>query len=200
LQENEAGGMQAVGMAMNHLTEIETLSADYQQLSENVQNSYYMLQETASDISRQLDLLEMDEGRLETVEQRLDLIRQLKRKYGETVEIILAYYQQISQELLESQDFETQNQHLEENLIELEQQATEQAKRLSQARKRMARSLEKAIQQQLSELYMDKARFQVRFKECADLRLSEQGIDDVEFYLATNPGEELKPLVKVASG
>ena len=86
-------------MGMNELIEIEDIDTEYSDISEVLKNSYYQLQEVSSTISRSLDALEMDEGRLDEVETRLAVIRQLKRKYGETEEIILAYYEEISEEL-----------------------------------------------------------------------------------------------------
>lgn len=200
LQEGEANGLQLVGMAMNQLAEIEDLSEDYQAISDNVQNSYFILQEAVSDMTRQLDLLEMDDGRLEEIELRLDLIRQLKRKYGESIANILTYYEQIQKELYDSQHFEEQSAQLEEKLAQLTEQLQVEAEQLSEMRKRIAKSLEAAVKQQLAELYMDQAHFEVHFKKRPLEQFSENGADQVEFYLTTNPGEPVKPLVKVASG
>ncbi|OTE85046.1 hypothetical protein B1K96_38395, partial [Escherichia coli] len=78
------------------------LDPAYEKISEAIQSAYYLLQDAATDISRQVDNLELDEGRLEEVISRLETIRQLKRKYGESIPVILAYYDEISKEISES--------------------------------------------------------------------------------------------------
>jgi DNA repair protein RecN (Recombination protein N) len=121
----------------------------------------------------------------------------LKRKYGDSIEHILKYYDQISQELLDSDFSGDKLEKLEKELIDKEEQLHELAKTLQTARKNMAEKLEAEIQRELKDLYMENARFKVVFKE---IPFVSDGIDEVEFYITTNPGEPLKPLVKVASG
>lgn len=197
LSNDEAGALDSIGSVSQELQSIASLDSEYQSISENVSSAYYLLQDAASEISRQLDVLELDEQRLEIVNERLDLIHQLKRKYGDSIEAILAYYQKISQELLDSDFSEGKLEQLENELLEKENVLTEQAQALHDERKKMAEKLEIAIQQELKQLYMENARFQVMFKATA---FHEDGLDQVEFYITTNPGEPLKPLVKVASG
>ncbi len=197
LSNDEAGALDSIGSVSQELQSIASLDSEYQSISENVSSAYYLLQDAASEISRQLDVLELDEQRLEIVNERLDLIHQLKRKYGDSIEAILAYYQKISQELLDSDFSEGKLEQLENELLEKENVLTEQAQALHDEREKMAEKLEIAIQQELKQLYMENARFQVMFKATA---FQEDGLDQVEFYITTNPGEPLKPLVKVASG
>lgn len=197
LSNDEAGALDSIGSVSQELQSIASLDSEYQSISENVSSAYYLLQDAASEISRQLDVLELDEQRLEIVNERLDLIHQLKRKYGDSIEAILAYYQKISQELLDSDFSEGKLEQLENELLEKENILTEQAQGLHDEREKMAEKLEIAIQQELKQLYMENARFQVMFKATA---FQEDGLDQVEFYITTNPGEPLKPLVKVASG
>lgn len=197
LSNDEAGALDSIGSVSQELQSIASLDSEYQSISENVSSAYYLLQDAASEISRQLDVLEMDEQRLEIVNERLDLIHQLKRKYGDSIEAILAYYQKISQELLDSDFSEGKLEQLENELLEKENVLTEQAQGLHDEREKMSEKLEIAIQQELKQLYMENARFQVMFKATA---FQEDGLDQVEFYITTNPGEPLKPLVKVASG
>ena len=87
---------------MNELASIESLDPEYKSLSDTVQNAYYLLQEASGDLSRLIDGLELDEGRLNEVENRLELIRQMKRKYGDSIETILSYYEEITKELAEA--------------------------------------------------------------------------------------------------
>ncbi|MGM0215567.1 DNA repair protein RecN [Enterococcus sp. AZ109] len=197
LTDDTAGALDAVGSVSQELQSIASLDSEYQTISENVSSAYYLLQDAASEISRQLDALELDEQRLDIVNERLDLIHQLKRKYGDSIEAILDYYKKISLELLESDFSEGKLEQLEKELLEKESVLTEQAQAIHVQREKIAEKLEVAIRQELKQLYMGNARFQVMFKTTT---LQEDGLDQVEFYITTNPGEPLKPLVKVASG
>ncbi|MGO2100430.1 DNA repair protein RecN [Vagococcus salmoninarum] len=196
----EDSSLDRVGMGMNELIEIEDIDTEYSDISEVLKNSYYQLQEVSSTISRSLDALEMDEGRLDEVETRLAVIRQLKRKYGETEEIILSYYEEISEELAAADQLENRSEHLEQLLGEQKTILDIESQKLTSKRKQISKKLEQAILGQLKELYMDKTEFEVRFAESGSDNYSETGVDQLEFYITTNPGEPLKPLVKVVSG
>lgn len=197
LSNDDAGALDTIGSISQELQSIASLDEEYQTISENVNSAYYLLQDAASEMSRQLDALEMDEQRLELVNERLDLIHQLKRKYGDSVEVILEYFHNISQELLESDFSEGKLEKLEQELLEKKKALFEEANKLHAERKKIARSLERSIQHELKQLYMENARFQVVIKA---IEFHEDGLDQIEFYITTNPGEPLKPLVKVASG
>lgn len=199
LSEESTSIVDGVGLALNEIQEIETLDVEYQKISENLQSAYYMLQDAASEVSKQLDFLELDEERLEVVVARLELIRQLKRKYGESIPKILAYYEQIVTELDQMGRSENQLEVLNKQLMEKEENLWLLANDLHRDRRMLAAKLEQEIMQELSDLYMENARFNIRFKE-APYELGVNGIDQVTFYLSSNLGEDLKPLVKVASG
>lgn len=198
LSSETGDSLDGVSIAFNEIQGIAHLDVEYEQISENIQNAYYLLQDAASDISRQMDHLELDEERLEEVVLRLETIRQLKRKYGDSVPAILAYYEKISDELSAATITEGQLEELEWQLEEKEQSVWQLAEELHQQRQQIAQQLEQEILQELSELYMENTQFDVHFEESKVLRGT--GFDQVEFYLSTNPGEPLKPLVKVASG
>ena len=188
-----------VGLALSEIQEIEGLDESYLKISENLQSAYYLLQDVASETSRQLDYLELDEARLDEVMLRLETIRQLKRKYGESIPAILTYYAEISEELEAMTGFENQLEEYTQRLQEKQAIVFEYAQTLHQERQKIARQLEKAIMQEVTELYMENTRFEIRFKTDSEM-LNETGMDQVAFYLSTNLGEDLKPLVKVASG
>ncbi|MHC5269035.1 DNA repair protein RecN [Enterococcus sp. LJL98] len=188
-----------VGLALSEIQEIETLDEGYQKISENLQSAYYLLQEVASETSRQLDYLELDEARLDEVMLRLELIHQLKRKYGETIPLILTYYEAISEELAAMTGSENQLEELEQQLAKKYEDVVTVAEELHQERKKIARRLEREIMQEVKELYMENTLFEIRFQTSPE-SLSETGMDQVAFYLSSNLGEDLKPLVKVASG
>lgn len=196
----DSSSLDQIGYAMNELATIEELDPVYKSLSETVQNCYYLLQEASIDLGKQVDDLELDENRLNDVESRLEIIRQVKRKYGDSVEAVLDYYQTITQELADADFLEGKVEELEALLQEKKQRALEFGKQLSQDRQEVAKRLEKDILRELRELYMERTEFEVRFTPFNDEELSEQGLEEAEFYITTNPGEPLKPLVRVASG
>ncbi|MGM0239143.1 DNA repair protein RecN [Enterococcus sp. AZ103] len=197
LSNEDFSAIDAVGAASSEILSIANLDREFQTISDNMHSALYLLQEAASEIGRQLDSLELDEERLELVNERLELIHQLKRKYGESIEDVLTYYQKISQELLDSDFSGNKLEDLEKELAKQELALLKQAEELSQLRKKMAEQLETEIQQELQQLYMENARFSVVF---STIDFQQTGIDAVEFYITTNLGEPLKPLVKVASG
>ncbi len=200
LTNNEQNSVDGVGLAVAELQGIAHLDMEYEAIYENIQSAYYLLQDAIGDMSRQIDLLELDENRLEEVTQRLELIRQLKRKYGESIESILAYYDEITEELASSDFSEGQLDKMKEELEQKELLLQQQAADLHEARKKIAKELEKSILHELKSLYMENTEFEVRFLKEENRQLNHDGFDQIEFYITTNPGEPLKPLVKVASG
>ncbi|KRM99521.1 DNA repair protein RecN [Loigolactobacillus rennini] len=197
---DEAGTMDHLGTAMTELQQIASLDPAYQQLADSVQNAYYTLQDTGSDILRQADLMEWDEGRLNEIENRLEAIRQLKRKYGDSIPQILSYYDNIKQELEKMEATENNSDQLTTQVKAAKSKLLTLGKQLSQRRQQSAKKLSQAIHQQLAALYMAKTVFSVRFKEQGSIHFYPTGLDDVEFYVQTNPGEAAGPLAKIASG
>ncbi|KMT40554.1 DNA repair protein RecN [Melissococcus plutonius] len=196
----EDSSLDKIGLAMNELTTIETLDPAYKTIAETVQNSYYLLQEASGDIAHLMDNLELNEERLNEVENRLELMRQLKRKYGDSIEAVLAYYEEITHELEEVGLLEGREDQLETELNEKQAKTIEKGLELRKIRKEVAKKLGKSILKELKELYMEHSEFSVHFTPLSPNKLSDAGLDFIEFYITTNPGEPLKPLVKVASG
>lgn len=200
LSGGDQSSVDGIGLAVSELQSIAHLDTEYETIFDNIQNAYYLLQDAVGDMSRQIDLLELDENRLEEVTQRLELIRQLKRKYGDSIEAILTYYEEITRELASSDFSEGQLEKMRSDLAEKESLLNQQANELRAGRKKIAKQLEKSILKELKSLYMENTEFEVRFMEQEEKRFDPNGFDQVEFYITTNPGEPLKPLVKVASG
>ena len=190
LNGEDDSSLDKIGTSMNELASIESLDSEYKTLSDTVQNAYYLLQEASGDLSRLIDGLELDEGRLNEVENRLELIRQMKRKYGDSIETILSYYEEITKELAEADFLEGGTGDLEALLAEKQQAAHQQALTLRKERKRLAKELEQQILTELKELYLERTEFEVRFTELEHLQ--ENGLDGVEFYITTNPGGTIK--------
>ncbi|MGF9963089.1 DNA repair protein RecN [Bacillus rhizoplanae] len=207
----DRSGLDHVRNAMNQMESITDLDVAYQENYDAIANSYYLLEEVAYQLREKLDMMEYDPNRLDEIETRLNEIRMLKRKYGNTVEEILAYADKIEQEIFTIENKDVHIETTRKKLKEVEQLILKEAKSLSDMRHNLANRLTTAIHQELKELYMEKTKFEVMIKkkegtiddplvEGAPVKMTQDGYDYVEFYISTNPGEPLKPLSKVASG
>ena len=191
-------GLETISTAMSAMEDIEELSPKYATLTEAVRGAYYELQEAASEILSVRDGLEFDEERLREVDDRLNLIRSLERKYGATITDVLAHQAKVDAELAEMGGGEQSAAELAEQVEVAEQKARTLAEKLHEVRLKAAKQLATKIHEQLSDLYMEKAVFSAHITELKELNAT--GLDAVEFYIQTNPGEGAKPLVKIASG
>lgn len=195
--EWEHNGLETVATAMSELEDIEELSPRYAKLTEAVRGAYYELQEASSEILTVRDGLEFDEERLRFVDDRLNLIRSLEKKYGATVEDVLEHQKKVDTELAQMGGSEQSAAALAEEVQLAKKEASQLATQLHDIRSHAATSLAKQIHEQLKDLYMEKAIFSVKFTQ---QRLNATGFDNIEFYIQTNLGEGAKPLAKIASG
>ena len=197
LDNEEFSSLANVRSAMNDMESLEEYDAEYREISTSLSESYYALEDVTKRLEDIIEDLDFDGNRLMQIESRLDLIHAITRKYGGNVDDVLLYFAKITEEYnlltgnnLSSEDMEAELKQLEVSLVDL-------ATKLASSRHNLAQQLEIEIQQELKDLYMDKARFQVQFTKG---KFSREGNESVEFYISTNPGEDFKPLVKVASG
>ena len=197
LDNEEFSSLANVRSAMNDMESIEEFDTDYREISSTLSESYFALEDVTKRLESIIDDLDFDGNRLLQVESRLDLIYTITRKYGGNVDDVLLYFAKITEEYnlltgnnLSSEDMEIELKKLEKQLVEL-------ANEVAKARHEIAIGLEVEIKRELQDLYMEKAQFQVRFTKG---KFSREGNELVEFFISTNPGEEFKPLVKVASG
>ena len=197
LDNEEFSSLANVRSAMNDMESLEEFDPEYREISGTLSESYYVLEDITKRLESIIDDLDFDGNRLMQVESRLDLIHTITRKYGGSVDDVLEYFAKITDEYnlltgnnLSSEDMEIELKKLEKSLVDL-------AGQVAQARHKIAQDLEAEIKQELQDLYMEKAQFQVRFSKG---KFSREGNESVEFYISTNPGEDFKPLVKVASG
>lgn len=198
LDSDENRALDLVAQGMTEMSHIEHLDSSYKDTYELIQTAYYSLQEAQGNLTGLMDNLELDEERLNEVDQRLDTIRQLKRKYGETIGDILAYFNKISEEIAINETSTMDINQLETDLSREEKRLSELSKILSAKRHEAAVRLEKNILEELKSLYMENTQFKVCFETAPNYQLT--GIDKVEFFISANVGEELKPLTKVVSG
>lgn len=189
-----------IGTAMTAMQDISKLDPAFGDLASRLESAYYNLQDIQTDISHQVDGLEWDEGRLDEVEKRLDLLSQLEHKYGNSVDAVIMYGEKAAKELSSMTATEAGEGDLAQQVETQHKQLLKLGAELRAARQKAAVRLTKAIHQQLAALYMSKTVFSVRFSPLAGDSVGPDGIDAVEFYMQTNPGEAAKPLAKIASG
>lgn len=179
--------------ALRHVDEMETLKP----VTETIDELYFNLVEQIEELKDRFNELSYDEDRLNQIQDRLFQINKLKKKYGRTLEQILEHYAEIKDRMHAIE-------HREEVLEELRRDCERaykhfkiRALELREVRKNKARALETAIIKEIRDLYLEKAQFSIVFSEVG---ANSSGLDFVEFLISMNPGESLKPLIKVASG
>ena len=197
LDDEEFSSLSNIRSAMNDLMTLEEFDADYKEMSANVSEAYYILEEVTKHLGDVIDDLDFDAGSLQQIEARLEVIYSITRKYGGSVDDVLEYYDNITKEYNLLTGSDESSDDMEKVLKRLEKELIVAAEELSQERHALAKDLEAEIKQELADLYMEKADFQVQFTKG---KFNRDGNEAVEFYISTNPGEGFKPLVKVASG
>ncbi|MBP3040622.1 DNA repair protein RecN [Bacillaceae bacterium Marseille-Q3522] len=197
--QGEQKALEWLGVAMEQLENAANLNETYKKIAETVSNCFYLLEDTASSIRNEIQFLEYNPDRLNEIEERLTEIKQLKRKYGATIETIMEYAATIEEELESLENKESHIDELNKKLRSIRQDLLVEGKELSHVRQKASEVLTKEIHKELKALYMKKAVFEARITTDEE-SLKKNGLDDVVFYISTNPGEPLKPLAKTASG
>ncbi|UCZ54616.1 DNA repair protein RecN [Bacillus shivajii] len=204
-------GLEWVMVAMNQIEEAAEMDEQLHKLKETITNCYYLLEEATYSLRDYHENIEFDPDRLNEIELRLNELTQLKRKYGETVNEVLEYASKIEDEMDTLNNRDERLQQWESDLAGIAKDLIVEGKHLTEVRKYEAKRLEENIQTELEDLYMKNTKFQVEFHEHSfqeedllslskSLPITKEGIDDISFMVATNKGEPLKPLAKVASG
>lgn len=193
-------GLEWIDVAQNSLQQAESLDSVIGSLSEPLTNLYYNLEEISFKLRDHGEQLHYDENRLNDIEARLNELNRLKKKYGETVEEMLVYHDEVEQELETLKHKDVHLEKLSAKMAEAKEMTTDAAKLLHQKRKKIAASLEIGIQHELKDLYLENAHFSVHFAPIEEREPDANGLDSITFMLATNLGEPLKPLSKTASG
>lgn len=190
--------IEAVNTAVRGLEKIAELDNKYSNVLEELRNTYYELEESGRDIaSLNEDNCFEEEDRIK-IEERLDLIFSLKRKYGSNIEEILEYCDKIKKELYEIENLEEYTNKIKKEIKELEQKMLAIAEKMNDIREKTAKILDEKITNELSDLEMKSAKFQVKIEK--ETELNKNGINTVEFLIKTNAGDTYKPLIKIASG
>ena len=199
LYEREESSLSFLHQAEKNLEELSRLDQQFQPVMAKLRDLRYSLEEIAYQLRDYTTAIEFNPGRLEAVQERLAEIQKARRKYGDTVDEILAYSQEIQQEVQELSQRETQIEQLTEKEHRLGKEYLELARRLSQERHLKAQLLSQQVERELADLHMGSAVFMAHLSTSED-RATEQGIDKIEFLLSANVGEAPKPLGKIASG
>ena len=198
LKEGEYSVINSLGKIKKNLEQLSDISETYSELKEKIENIIYEVDDIGYSFEDMVENVESDDVRLEKVISRIDEINKLKLKYGSTIEEILAFREE-NEKKLSLIKFE--NNELEVLKKEKEEKAKlyfENSQKLREIRKKVAEKLEKTINVQLKDLNMANSKFKVAFSE--KTVISSRGMDDVEFMMVTNLGENYKPLAKIASG
>ncbi|WP_125704450.1 DNA repair protein RecN [Lacticaseibacillus daqingensis] len=200
LSNEEANPLDLIAQAMGNMQGVASLDPAFDTIAKSIAGAYYSLQDAQTELSRQIDDLSWDEGRLDAVEKRLDLLTQLERKYGASASAVLAYGEKAARELASMTATEADEEGLDKRVAAQRSALLALGAKLHAARAQAATALVAAIHEQLAALYMAKTVFSVQFTPLEAGELRPDGLDNVEFYIQTNPGEAAKPLAKIASG
>ena len=191
------GAVDLLGEASNAVDAAAQLDGALSAGAGQLLDLYYTAKDVAADLIGRLDAYDTNDAELDEIEQRIDLIYKLRRKYGDTVEDILAFGERARQELEMIQSSQERVEHLQKEQRRLYTLAREKAELLTQTRLRAFEELNKRISDTLDFLNMPGVRMTLRHTRGP---LASHGQDSIEFYISTNPGEAPKPLAKIASG
>ncbi len=194
--------MDELAQIRKSFTQVAELDPDAADLAEELSNYSFQVEDYIAKLRNYRDSLESDPLRLEQVSERIDLLGQLKRKYGPSLEEVLDYCSTAKQELSQIETMDQRLAELEEELSQLSSDLEQKATELSAKRKEVAGGLEKTMIAELHSLSFNQAGFMVRWQEneCNIDTITSTGCDRISFYFSANPGEEPRPLAKVASG
>lgn len=192
------GSAAAVSQAFRQMAAVSELDEKLEGMRDELMDIENLLSDFNRELSDYMADFYFDESELRKMEERLDLIRSCQSKYGKTYGDIMDYLQEISDKIDKFSDYEQYMEDCSKRKAELEKRLDTLCGRLTAVRKEAAVRLEKAITETLAELNFEKARFEVSVQPLE--MYSQKGKDDVEFLVSTNPGEDLYPLGKVASG
>ena len=194
-EENSA--YDSISMAASALERITGIDARIDEIASKISDMQYVIEDCVHELKGFSDSIEYDENVLNEIEERLDLITKLERKYGGSEEAVLTYFEKASSELMQLENADEAVSELNEQLAALEAEIKKEAEKLTKIRKTAAVKLQQEIEKSLSELDMPKVKFEVTLSRCD---YTAKGADSVEFMICPNIGEQMKPLVQIASG
>lgn len=202
LYEANDSALSRLGQLYPRLEEIRRIDPSFQVNPGDVDSVRIILEDVSLTIREYLKNLSFDPGRLQEIEERLELIKSLKRRYGGSVESLIESRQALESELAQIASLDGDIEAARREITSLKKELMEKALLLSGKRKKAAESLKDLIEREVHDLRMEGARFEVRFRERSpgEVLLDGNGVDEVEFLISANQGQSPKPLARVASG
>lgn len=197
-EEEDDGAMDLLSRAADELADVAALSQDLNNLSQKAEEARYQVEDLAASVAVLAADVDFSPKERDAVEERLDVIYRLRRKYGATIEEVLSYHDKASKELGELENADDRKDEMMEEYHRTLTCAREIASELSKRRRQAAEELEAKIVAQLKDLDMPKVRISIQVS--SQTKLNPHGMDEVRFLISTNPGEPVKPLSKIASG
>ena len=197
-EEEDDGAMDLLSRAADELADVAALSQDLNNLSQKAEEARYQVEDLAASVAMLAADVDFSPKERDAVEERLDVIYRLRRKYGATIEEVLSYHDKASKELGELENADDRKDEMMEKYHRTLTCAREIASELSKRRRQAAEELEAKIVAQLKDLDMPKVRISIQVS--SQTKLNPHGMDEVRFLISTNPGEPVKPLSKIASG
>ena len=195
LNEN---AISAISNSIRNLEKIQDCGEEYLDKLNTLKGAYYDIQELARDFSDMKANIDFDEGERAQVEERLDLIYSLKRKYGNSILEILNYGKKVEEEIKKIENLDEYHSKIKEKINELKEEMQILAEKIGDLRKKYSKILCEKINNELKELEMPNAKFDINIQK--NTQFNENGLDNIEFMICTNLGEGMKPLAKIASG
>lgn len=187
-----------LGDVENAANDLADYGDDFKNMSQSISEGVFSLTDARSELGIIMDNLDFDEERYQYVLSRLNTLNSLKKKYGPTLEDVFKFKAKVDQQLTQFETGNLDEDKLINEIKTLENTMSNKAENLHKIREKTALQLEKDIKQELQDLYMSKARFSIRISQ--KHTFTKLGTDEVVFYIAPNPGEDLMPLVKIVSG
>lgn len=196
----EQNAIDAVNSAVRNIEKIEEYNISYKNIADTLRSIYYDLQEIKVDMQNSYNEIYFDEEKKLEVNERLDIIYSLKRKYGNTIEEILKYKEQVEKEINKIEGLEEYINNLKRCKKIIEDEMLEICIKLNNIRKENSKVLEQKINKELEDLEMKNATIYINIQFNENKEFNKNGLDDIEFLIRTNLGEDKKSLCKIASG
>ena len=200
LYEDEGAAIARVAAAARQLDELRRYDASVAPEVEPLAAARAALEDVAAFLRNYVGKLEANPLRLEEIEDRLALIDRLKRKYGASVEDILAYAAEVRQNLASLEHADERREAVRKDLAKAAAEYRKAAETLSEKRREAARRMVKLVREELAQLGMEKTRMEIQFERAPEGQGGAVGIDEIEFRISPNVGEDLRPMEKIASG
>lgn len=188
----------SINRCISNMNKIKGYGEEFEEYGKTLEYINYELQDLYRNIVNYLEKLDMDNERLMELEERIDTINKLKRKYGNSIDEILQYKDKIKERYNVLLNVEQAIEKINTNISIMEEELSHNCSKLTNLRKKISKSIEKMITQELKDLNMNNVVFKVDFKRLE--RFTEIGWDKIEFLISTNKGEDLKPLSQIVSG